>query len=584
MKKLLLIILGILPFTVFCQTVIFNPSGTGANGTIQQYVVPNCVSELEIQALGAQGGNTNGGLGAGMAGTFNVIFGDTIFIVVGQQGTVNFCGGVNASSGGGGGSFVWKNSGASRTLLLVAGGGGGGNMNWSGSCIDGIGAVTSNDGTQGSGPTSALGGTAGNGGFGDAPSGTGSGGAGWLTDGQNSTYGTGCTGGLTYPFFTGGSGSTTFGAPGEGSGGFGGGGGAVCGNGGGGGYSGGGGGEGSSCRAGGGGGGSYNIGTDQINVAAVNTGNGLVTINPLTGGVLSASFSPNDTVCAGTMVTASASNGSSYTWNNGITNAVPFPANNSLTYQLTAVDTNGCADTVNLFLQVNQLPTIGYTISPNDTVCSGTIVTLTGIGGNSWNNSVVDNTPFSIFSSNTYIVTGTDTNNCVNYDTVNVVVNSNPTASLGADIIQANPPANLNAGAGFSSYLWSTTETTQIISVNTNGIYDVTITDANGCSDSDTIQVFFTAGTNDLNIFVANVNIYPNPSNGVFSLNISNITTEELTIDVMDMKGVILLSENLGAINNQLVTLLDLTNLSAGNYILRLNANGKTGWASLIKQ
>jgi|GEM_PF-5271268 len=246
-----------------------------ASGLVENFTVPAGVQSITIDAAGAQGGNTNGGKGARMSGTFAVTPGETLGIVVGIQGVVNNCGGGGASGGGGGGTFVWRLS-SSASPMIAAGGGGGGNTNWSGSCINGIDASIGPDGTAGNGALSALGGIGGQGGFGNAPSGTGSGGAGWLSSGQNSTYGTGCTGGAMPFAFTGGNGSTNFGPGGEG--GFGGGGGAVCGCGGGGGYSGGGGGEGSSCRAGGGGGGSYNAGANPNNQAGFQTGNGYVTI------------------------------------------------------------------------------------------------------------------------------------------------------------------------------------------------------------------------------------------------------------------------------------------------------------------
>jgi len=49
----------------------------------------------------------------------------------------------------------------------------------------------------------------------------------------------------------------------------------------------------------------------------------------------------------------------------------------------------------------------------------------------------------------------------------------------------------LNAGAGYTSYLWSTGATSQTISATTPGEYRVTVTNAAGCSASDTISVNF---------------------------------------------------------------------------------------------
>lgn len=421
MKKILLFIAPALFVGGSYGQSVFTANGTGRTGSVQEYVVPQCVTEISIEAFGAQGGNTNGGLGARMKGHFPVTFGDTIFIVVGQQGVINNCGGPNASAGGGGGSFVWKNSGVNRTLLLVAGGGGGGNMNWSDpNCMLGIDADTLPDGTQGNGSMSAMGGTAGNGGFGNAPSGTGSGGAGWLTNGQNSSYGTGCTGGDTYPLFTGGFGSSSF-SPG-GDGGYGGGGGAVCGNGGGGGYSGGGGGEGSSCRAGGGGGGSYNVGTNQSNSRGTQTGDGEVIIDiTAQGPVLSVSVTPSDTVCEGTAVTLTGTGADIYTWDNAVINGVPFDAVASAVYTLVGQDSSGvCSDTISVSLVVNPAPTLTLSNGGFDTLCvdvPAVMLTATPNGGTFSGNGVSGNIfdPASAnMGWNTITYAYTDINGCSN--------------------------------------------------------------------------------------------------------------------------------------------------------------------------
>lgn len=48
----------------------------------------------------------------------------------------------------------------------------------------------------------------------------------------------------------------------------------------------------------------------------------------------------------------------------------------------------------------------------------------------------------------------------------------------------------LNAGPGFSSYLWSTGASTQSITINSTGIYWVTVNDSDGCTITDTIKAY----------------------------------------------------------------------------------------------
>jgi cysteine-rich repeat protein len=240
-------------------------------GAVETFVVPACVTELVIEAAGAQGGDNIalddlGGRGARMRGTFVVTPGDELSIVVGQRGTDATEGNeANGAGGGGGGSFVWRT--ADEELLVAAGGGGGSSLTNDGEPhFWGKDGVVTEDGT----------GSRSHDQFGDSPGGTnggdgktvcGAGGNGWQTVLADPSGQLACAYG--------------------GHGGFGGGGGSGCSPnpcneihtaGGGGGYS--GGGAGGSCYYyGGGGGGSFNAGESQDNAEGERAGDGLVTFS-----------------------------------------------------------------------------------------------------------------------------------------------------------------------------------------------------------------------------------------------------------------------------------------------------------------
>ena len=76
-----------------------------------------------------------------MEGTFNLSQGETIQILVGQEGGIN---NVTNSAGGGGGTFVVNGS---NTPLIVAGGGGG--VNYSNTRYTGCDATTATTGRTG---------------------------------------------------------------------------------------------------------------------------------------------------------------------------------------------------------------------------------------------------------------------------------------------------------------------------------------------------------------------------------------------------------------------------------------------------
>ncbi|PCH69110.1 MAG: hypothetical protein COC01_02140 [Bacteroidetes bacterium] len=92
-------------------------------------------------------------------------------------------------------------------------------------------------------------------------------------------------------------------------------------------------------------------------------------------------------------------------------------------------------------------------------------------------------------SAGSYYVVVTDTNGCTNSsDTINVSVNSLPTVNLGNDTSFCAGNI-LDPGNGFTSYSWSDNSSTQTISVNATGSYWVEVSDSNGCSIADTVNI-----------------------------------------------------------------------------------------------
>jgi len=250
----------------------FSANGSLANGSIQTFTVPGCVTSIVVEAWGAQGGSTstaNGGLGAYAKGTFSVVGGEVIRILVGQQGEAGSSGHGNCG-GGGGGSFVTRNN---NQPMLVAGGGGGAGTATNSALRTPDPGQSGNNGTAGKG-NGMAGGTGGNAAPSVCPNCGSTNGAGLLTNSQ--AYG-GSYGTSAIAFVNGGTGSTSSSGY---DGGFGGAGAGAFGAGGGGGYSGGGSGNYTSTtdNSGGGGGGSYNVGSNTTMQSGVQSGNGQVII------------------------------------------------------------------------------------------------------------------------------------------------------------------------------------------------------------------------------------------------------------------------------------------------------------------
>lgn len=132
-------------------------------------------------------------------------------------------------------------------------------------------------------------------------------------------------------------------------------------------------------------------------------------------------------VCTGDSIVLIASGSASvYFWNNSVQNSVYFNPIIAGNYIVTGIDTiTNCSNSDTLLLVIYNLPVV---FAGNDTsVCYGTSINLSGSGtavSYAWNNGVTDNVSFIPNTSNEYILTGTDPNNCSNYDTLWVTVDN----------------------------------------------------------------------------------------------------------------------------------------------------------------
>jgi len=97
-----------------------------------------------------------------------------------------------------------------------------------------------------------------------------------------------------------------------------------------------------------------------------------------------------------------------------------------------------------------------------------------------------------------YYLAAQNAEGCFIYDTVNVHVYTSPTIYLGSDTsFCQGQKVLLDAGTSFSSYFWSTGESTQQISVDKPGNYVIDATTNKGCHSFDTLRVV-TVHTNPL--------------------------------------------------------------------------------------
>ena len=211
----------------------------------------------------------------------------------------------------------------------------------------------------------------------------------------------------------------------------------------------------------------------------------------VTVGSADASAGPDQTICQGESAILNATGGVFYQWNTGATTQmlVVLP-NVTTTYTVTVSDANGCSDTDEVTVFVS---TVDATISPAETICLGGSTTLTAGGGTSYlwsNGATTASTTVAPASTTTYSVTVTNANGCTDVASTLVTV-SNTIANITPDqTICLGESVNITASGG-SSYLWNTGATTPNIFVTptTTTVYNVTVSNGNGCTDVATMTV-----------------------------------------------------------------------------------------------
>lgn len=211
-----------------------------------------------------------------------------------------------------------------------------------------------------------------------------------------------------------------------------------------------------------------------------------ITVNPVP--IVNAGL--DTTVCAGSIITLSGSGANTYSWTNGVSNAVPFSVTQTQTYTVTGA-ANGCSNTDQVTINVNPLPNVNA--GPDQLLCEGQSTMLTGSGAPQlmWDQGMTSNSIFSpSLGVHSYTLTGTSSNGCVKSDQVQIVVNENPTVNAGYDVTICQGEAVILNPTGASNYQWSYSVPTNSLFVPTvSGIYTVTGTSVFGCTDTDELEI-----------------------------------------------------------------------------------------------
>lgn len=276
---------------------------------------------------------------------------------------------------------------------------------------------------------------------------------------------------------------------------------------------------------------------------------------------------PSNVLCFGGLGSVSLSaSGANAPYTYGVT---PTQNLSPGTYTYTATSVDGCVSApVSVTITQPQAP-LSLSTTQIDVLCSGNntgSINLTVTGGTApyqyaWSNNTSGEDPNNLAAGN-YTVTVTDANGCTAQTTVTITQPTNLTSSytqVNVSCFGNNTGSidlSVSGGVGPYTYNWSNNTNQQDLQSISSGVYTVSITDANGCTTSQTVtitqpQAPLSLSTTQVNVLcfgnnTGSINLTVNGGTGPYTYLWSNNTTQEdptnlaagiYTVTVTDANG-----------------------------------------------
>jgi len=265
-----------------------------------------------------------------------------------------------------------------------------------------------------------------------------------------------------------------------------------------------------------------------------------------------ASVGGDASICDGNLpLLVVASGGTTYSWNDGSTNDTLTFNSLSDSLLIITVTQNGCTAIDSAFITVNATPQVS--LGNDTTICNGeTVEFQINSNGNTvlWsNNATSDSVIVTPNALTTYWVELTSTDNCVNSDTLDVIVNSLPTLSIPNDTsICSGNSVSFNAVSS-GNVAWSNgsnVANSGTITVTSDSTLYVVAASTQNCSVSDSIVITLNVtptvnivgldtvvyGTIDtMNAVTSPIGVYTynwSPGNALVDSTLSQVTTTNL--------------------------------------------------------
>lgn len=195
-------------------------------------------------------------------------------------------------------------------------------------------------------------------------------------------------------------------------------------------------------------------------------------------------------ICTGFTTTLDAGPGyASYLWNNNSTSQTLVVSSTGI-YTVTATDNNGCTGTSSF--DVTEQPSLTPVISGTLEFCEGLGTVLDagpGYVSYTWSTGETSQT-IAVDDGSNYGVIVYDADGCSGSANVTTIEHPNPNVMIGGSTTYCIGGFTIiDAGAGYTSYLWNDNSTNQTLTVSTPGTYSVNVVDPFGCQGSASVMI-----------------------------------------------------------------------------------------------
>lgn len=279
----------------------------------------------------------------------------------------------------------------------------------------------------------------------------------------------------------------------------------------------------------------------------------------------------------------------------------PITFSKAGTYTVHVTDNTGCK--VSSSVVITESDSLSVSITGNNSFCAGQNTILTAIAQNGaapytyqWkngtNNAGTNASTLNVTTEGNYSVLIKDNKGCQGTSS-SVTVTRKPlpdvriTKSSGTDIVSGGSTTLSVVAAPNQTYQWykdavaiaGSGARTNSYAATEAGKYSVTVT-ANGCTASSEVVIINLILANESIAEAVLLQVFPNPTDNLIKLNIKEPLRKAAQISLVNTRGVVVKRWEI----KQQDAILNVSELPAGEYILKADINDQSATKKIIKQ